>query len=180
MVSNQAKIWLYQILGYKKRDSPDDRMGIYNGVEFVFEESSWSFVNYAKILWRYGLDPFRLNSHIKDMLSKFSKIYQLQDSGKAFETMPELIAAMSDEFPKQLNLTFRPFLKEEKGFHERFIDELAAAVINCNYGQACEEVNAFVGSVGLAGAVPNLWAVNGGNFQIPQMLAEKSNSNIIR
>lgn len=167
--------------GLHKQDSPDGvgRMGIWNGRELVFEENDWRWVTFFRMMWRYGFDLLKLKFQINDMLAKFSHIYRLQDEGSAFDFAGELIAAMSDDFPKQLNITLRQFLLE-KGFHERFINELASAAENCNYGQSCDELNAFVGSVGLAGAVPDLWAVHGGNFQIPQKLVEYSKANVIK
>lgn len=48
-------------------------MGIYNGEEFVFEESNWYIVNLLKLLWRYGLNPLRMSMWVEDMLDKFMR-----------------------------------------------------------------------------------------------------------
>ena len=38
------------------------------------------------------------------------------------------------------------------GVGRRYIDEIAAAITRCNYGQAPSQINAFAGLVGLAGS----------------------------
>jgi len=48
-------------------------MGIYDGEEFVFEESSWYIVNLLKLLWRYGLNPLRMYMWVEDILDKFMR-----------------------------------------------------------------------------------------------------------
>ncbi|CAH1767296.1 13794_t:CDS:2, partial [Entrophospora sp. SA101] len=43
---------------------PDARFGIWTGEKFIFEESSHSYWNLIKIIWKYGIAPFkRLNIH---------------------------------------------------------------------------------------------------------------------
>lgn len=48
-------------------------VGIYNGEEFVFEESSWYIVNLLKLLWHYGLNPLRMYMWVEDILDKFMR-----------------------------------------------------------------------------------------------------------
>jgi prenylcysteine oxidase/farnesylcysteine lyase len=63
------------VAGLKKLSSKDDgeRMGLYDGREFVYEDSRWPFVSTVKLLWRYGYDLWRLKTHISDMLRDFSR-----------------------------------------------------------------------------------------------------------
>ncbi|XP_009319215.1 PREDICTED: prenylcysteine oxidase 1 [Pygoscelis adeliae] len=48
-------------------------VGIYNGEEFVFEESGWYLVNLLKLLWHYGLNPLRMYMWVEDVLDKFMR-----------------------------------------------------------------------------------------------------------
>lgn len=52
---------------------PSNLMGIYNGEEFVFEESSWYIINVLKLLWHYGFSPLRMNMWVEDILDKFMR-----------------------------------------------------------------------------------------------------------
>lgn len=48
-------------------------MGLWDGTNFVFEESSWEALTMFKMLWRYGFGTFKLRHYIEDMLTKFEK-----------------------------------------------------------------------------------------------------------
>lgn len=87
-----------------------------------------------------------------------------------------MLEAMS---PKLLNLThfdLRSLLKSQE-FSESFIDELVQAVAYVNYGQDLS-IHALVGSVAVAGADADLWAVRGGNRELPKSLIAESKSKL--
>lgn len=44
----------------KRPASKETRAGIWNGGEFVITESGWEIVTLMKLLYRYGLQPFKL------------------------------------------------------------------------------------------------------------------------
>ena len=120
-------------------------MGIYNGDEFVFLSSGWKFLDNLKLLWRYGFSLITMDRFLGNMLKEFGNIYSLQDSGKSFESVPEMLSAMGGEkFVKYTQLTAKEALKDI-GVSEKIIDELATAVTRCNYGQDMS-VNAFTGN----------------------------------
>jgi len=72
------------------------------------------------------------------------RIYTIQNRGEAFNTVGELLNAMSENFPKFLNTSARKGF-EEAGFSPLVIDELIAATTQVNYGQAPSEIHKFVG-----------------------------------
>ena len=41
-------------------------------------------------------------------------------------------------------------------------------------------INSFPGAVSIAGAEDGLWAVHGGNRQVPEMLLQESKANLLR
>lgn len=63
---------------------------------------------------------------------------------------------------------------EELGVSEQLINELVRVATRVNYGQFPGSMDAFVGSVALAGAQGGLWAVQGGNYRIPEHLLHLS------
>ncbi|EDO41014.1 predicted protein, partial [Nematostella vectensis] len=148
-------------------------LGIYNGTAFVFMGSRWKIVNYAKLIWRYGFDLITMDNWISKMLKKFGTIYTLQNEGKCFTSVQELLKAMGgDEFIAMTKTTTRDELKK-LGMKDRTIDELVTTVTRVNYGQDTS-LNAFAGSVALAGTGGSLWAVQGGNYQVCEGLLQKS------
>ena len=70
--------------------SKDDCFAIYDGQQFVFNQSSWKVVTLYRMLRRYGLAYFWFQTAPQSLLQKFSRIYSLQQDGRAFET-PEAL-----------------------------------------------------------------------------------------
>ncbi|XP_013406982.1 prenylcysteine oxidase isoform X2 [Lingula anatina] len=151
-------------------------LGIYDGKEFVFTGSKYSLVMLSKLLWRYGYDVIRLNFFIQDLLSKFSRIYDLQDQGMAFTSTSGLLKAMSPKFEEMTHISTKAALSEA-GFSEKFIKELVGGALMSNYGQTTN-VQGFVGSVSIAGAEPGLWSVEGGNNRVPEGLIKEAKVNL--
>ncbi|XP_076278349.1 prenylcysteine oxidase 1 [Lasioglossum baleicum] len=168
-----------KLLGLEHRISTDDnKVGIWNGNEFVFEESNWEVISFAKLLYRYGIQPFSLNRFVQSILNDFAKIYDVQNSGESFENVTGLLSAMNNGFPKLLQTSIKHHLLN-LGYSEQMIDELVKSTLVVNYGQDTS-VHSFVGSVSIAGAGFNLWSIKGGNKKVPEHLIYRNkNINII-
>ncbi|XP_078050178.1 prenylcysteine oxidase 1 isoform X3 [Augochlora pura] len=164
-----------KLLGLEHRPTGDNKAGIWNGNEFVFEESNWEVLSFAKLLYRYGIQPFSLNRYVQSILNDFAKIYDLQAAGKSFENVTGLLSAMNNEFPKLLQISIKRHLLN-LGYSDQMIDELVKSTLVVNYGQTTD-VHSFVGSVSIAGAGFNLWSVKGGNKKVPEHLIYR-NKNV--
>jgi len=162
-------------LGLKPREGVDGKFGLYDGSQFTYRQGNWDAINMITLLYRYGLSVVKLDKLIGDMLSKFDRIYNIQNEGFVFSNVPELVSAMDPSFALMLETSLQDAL-EELGFSKLFIQELATAVMRVNYGQLTD-AHQFVGSVSLAGAESGLWAVHGGNKQIPIHLLKSSGAN---
>ncbi|XP_067168552.1 prenylcysteine oxidase 1 isoform X1 [Apteryx mantelli] len=137
-------------------------VGIYNGEEFVFEESSWYVINVLKLLWRYGLNPLRMYMWVEDILDKFMRIYRYQTHDYTFSSNERLLHALGgNDFTQMLNQTIDESM-QKAGFSHKFINEVVCPAMRVNYGQGVN-INGFVGAVSLAGVESGLWAVKGGN-----------------
>jgi prenylcysteine oxidase/farnesylcysteine lyase len=79
------------------------------------------------------------------LLKKFANVYKLQENGEAFQSVSELLNAMSGdaEFYEMTQITAREYLSNQ-GLSQLLIDELVTAITRINYGQSTE-VNAFTG-----------------------------------
>ncbi|XP_078603250.1 prenylcysteine oxidase 1-like [Branchiostoma floridae x Branchiostoma japonicum] len=165
-------------LKHKKTFPGTTRSALYTGQEFVFTTSTSSLLNLAKLLWRYGLDYFRLNKLIERTMTDFENIYTLQDAGNAYSSVEELLHAMGGTtFVNMTQISTKEGLEEE-GFSTRFIDELAMAAIRKIYGQTVD-VPFFAGATSLAGTQPGLWSVDGGNKRVPMELIKKTKVKLI-
>ncbi|XP_072702387.1 prenylcysteine oxidase 1 isoform X2 [Ciconia boyciana] len=152
--------------------------GIYNGEEFVFEESSWYIVNLLKLLWRYGLNPLRMYMWVEDVLDKFMRIYRYQTHDYAFSSNERLLHALGgNDFTRMLNQTIDEAM-QKAGFSHKFINEVVCPAMRVNYGQGVN-INGFVGAVSLAGVESGLWSVKGGNKLVCTGLIYASKAEVI-
>ncbi|XP_069657194.1 prenylcysteine oxidase 1 isoform X2 [Haliaeetus albicilla] len=153
-------------------------VGIYNGEEFVFEESSWYIVNLLKLLWHYGLNPLRMYMWVEDILDKFMRIYRYQTHDYAFSSNERLLHALGgNDFIRMLNQTIDEAM-QKAGFSHRFINEMVCPAMRVNYGQGVN-INGFVGAVSLAGVESGLWSVKGGNKLVCTGLIYASKAEVI-
>ncbi|KAE8618727.1 hypothetical protein XENTR_v10009475 [Xenopus tropicalis] len=166
-------------LGLSPRSPSDNLVGIYNGEQFVFQESEWFLINIIKMLWQYGLNFLRMHMWVEDMLDKFMRIYRYQTYDYSFSSTESLLHAMGGrDFTAYLNTTISETL-EKAGFSHRFIEEIVTPAMRVNYLQG-GKINSFVGSVSLAGTDSGLWSVEGGNSLVCTGLLYASNANLIR
>lgn len=49
------------------------KMAIFDGKELTFEESDWFIINFLRMLWRYGLNSFRMRIWMEGILEKFMR-----------------------------------------------------------------------------------------------------------
>ena len=75
----------------------------------------------------------------------FNRIYQLQKANVYFESVEDMLEAMSPQIANLTKTTFRNYLIES-GYAKRFITELLQAVTLVNYGQDIN-IPAFVGMI---------------------------------
>ncbi|NXN95602.1 PCYOX oxidase, partial [Rhinopomastus cyanomelas] len=165
-------------LGLSVAPTQGTLMGIYNGEEFVFEESSWYIVNLLKLLWHYGLNPLRMYMWVEDILDKFMRIYRYQTHDYAFSSNERLLHALGgNDFTRMLNQSIDEAM-QRAGFSHKFINEVVCPAMRVNYGQGVN-INGFVGAVSLAGVESGLWSVKGGNKLVCSGLLYSSKAEVI-
>ncbi|KAJ6651166.1 hypothetical protein lerEdw1_000746, partial [Lerista edwardsae] len=152
--------------------------GIYNGDEFVFEESGWYVWNVLRLLWHYGLNPLRMYMWVQEILDKFMRIYRYQSHDYAFSSNEALLHALGGtSFVQLLNQTIGEAM-QKAGFSQKFINEMITPVMRFNYGQGAH-INGFVGAVSLLGVDSGLWSVKGGNNLVCNGLLSASEAQLI-
>uniref|UniRef100_H3AC38 Prenylcysteine oxidase 1 like n=2 Tax=Latimeria chalumnae TaxID=7897 RepID=H3AC38_LATCH len=165
-------------LGLKHRREVAIKTAIFNGDQFILEETDWYLLNLFRLWWRYGISFLRLQMWVEEIMEKFMRIYKYQAYGHAFSTVEELLRSLGGD--RFVNMTHRSVAESllELGVSQRFIDEVIAAVMRVNYGQSVS-IPAFVGAVSLVGAQANLWSVEGGNKLVCSGLLKLANANLI-
>lgn len=160
------------------KDRSEYSIGIYdeNGIEFI--SSEWKFVTLAKMLLRYGLSLFRLDTFVETMLNEFDRLYEIQNRGESFETVEDLLGAASPNFLKYLNIDSENGFAKIAEINDVTINDLVRGSLRVNYGQSTN-VHLFVGSVSVAGMTGKLWSIEGGNKRIPELLIKNSGANFI-
>lgn len=171
---------LIQELGLKKKERKEKRLtGVFNGKEFVFEESSNSFITAITLFFRYGMSLFKMKSLINTMLDSFQLIYFHQDNLSAsFDTLEQLLTSMSPSFVNLTKYSLRNHLVKDIHLNEELINELINSITLVNYGQTVDTLHSFVGSVAMAGAGGDLWNIEGGNELLPTRLVNASDANL--
>ncbi|KAM8794647.1 prenylcysteine oxidase 1-like [Eudromia elegans] len=165
-------------LGLDVAPVPSSLLGIYNGEEFVFEQSSWYIVNILKLLWHYGLNPLRRNMWLEEILDKFMRVYRYQTHDYTFSSNERLLHALGgNNFIQMLNQTIDEHM-QEAGFSQKFINEVIGPVMRVNYGQGVN-MNAFVGIISLTGVEPGIWSVKGGNKLVCSGLIHAAKAQLI-
>ncbi|XP_066495722.1 prenylcysteine oxidase 1-like [Tiliqua scincoides] len=165
-------------LGLSTYPSQDGLIGIYNGDELVFEQSSCDLWSLIKLFWNYGLNPLRMYLWATGSLSKILRIYQYQSQDYAFSTNEDLLYALGGASLMQLlNQTIEEAM-QNRGFSQKFIDEIITPIVRFNYGQGAN-VSGLVGLVSCGGIDLGLWSVEGGNKLVPSGLLSASKARLI-
>ncbi|XP_053320078.1 prenylcysteine oxidase 1-like [Spea bombifrons] len=165
-------------LGLSVRMRSDGLGGIYNGEEFVFQESSWFIINFVKMLWYYGLNSLRMYTWVEDMLDKFARIYSYQNLDYSFSTVERLLHSLGgDDFTTRLNTSIEETMLNS-GFSVKYINDIVYPAMGVDFGQGLK-INGFVGTLTLAGTHSGLWSVEGGNKRVCSGLIRASDSKLI-
>ncbi|NXI14966.1 PCYOX oxidase, partial [Irena cyanogastra] len=165
-------------LGLSVASAQGSPAGVYNGEEFVFEESSWSFINRPKLLWHYGLNPLRMSTWLEDILDKFMRIYRYQMHDYAFSSNERLLHALGgDDFTRLLNQSIDEAM-QKAGFSQKFINQVVCPTLRFAYGQG-GAVHGFVGALSMGWIQSGLWSVKGGNNLVCSGLIYSSKAEVI-
>lgn len=116
------------------------RLGIWNGEEMVWEESTrGGWWDKARMFWRYGRALMQLRSLTSAAVDNFLKLYKEEFARKGpFATIPEMAAAIGDEFRRLPTMTGTEYLIDEQGVSPLAVNELVAVAARTNYGTDSE------------------------------------------
>ena len=158
-------------------------LGIAQGLNksFLFQESEWSLVTLAKMARRYGLRSlFRLRKQGGDFISRFDRLYAMQDEGRSFQTADDLFAAVGlDTWPKR---SCADAMETVIGRHGRISAELVAGLMHNNYGQPWRQSGALCCFTAIAplaaGGSSAAFRIVGGNAAVARGLFTRARARV--
>ncbi|XP_032869960.1 prenylcysteine oxidase-like [Amblyraja radiata] len=168
-----------RLLGLTEHDHHSNLLTVYNGEEFVFEESEWYIVNFFKLLWRYGFDFLRVKMWLESHQHKFMRIYQYQNLGYSFTSMDKMLHVLGGDTFVQMTKHSIDEALQNFGISQRFIDEMVGPIIRLTYGEGIN-VNAFVGMTSISETESDLWTVGEGNEKVCSGLLYATRVNLIK
>ncbi|GBG71243.1 hypothetical protein CBR_g8546 [Chara braunii] len=105
---------------------------------------------------------------VRGLVEQFESFYD--EDLPAFTRVEDLLqhAKLYDLTQKQLKDVL-----EQANISPLLMDELLTAIVRINYGQSLT-ISGLAGAIGLCGSGADLWAVDGGNRQVPEGLLRKA------
>lgn len=157
-------------------------LGVWDGREFVYRSANnddWpsSWLDTAKLLWRYGLAPLKMQRLVKDTVAKFMSLYGEAEAGKAsmfpWSSLTEV--AMRAGLLDATASTGWQFLRDN-GVGEKFSREVIQASTRVNYGQNLGLIHGLETTVCMA--TDGAMAVEGGNWRIFDGMVKRSGAQV--
>jgi len=186
---NKYMVDFLPICGLQKAKEPTSKStySLLKDGEVIYQQSSYAIWEKLRMIWRYGLWSLMKFSKLVDFyLENFLQIYPALDDGDVFPTVKDILLSMgpiskngshSTEMLDSASISLKEKL-EEIEISDILINELVRVATRVNYGQMPGEMDAFVGTISLAGAVDGLWSVEGGNYRIPEKLISLANAHL--
>ncbi|TIB71849.1 hypothetical protein E3Q23_03609 [Wallemia mellicola] len=161
-------------------DKGTDDFGIYNGKNFVFKSSSWTYLDYVKLIWSSDASEHPYAFSIT-LLTKFIQVKQAIDKFLLLYN-PEFIRNHGpwehvDDMLGDLDMI--DLVKEDALSYftnSLFANEVVEAATRVNYGQNLDTIHALGALVSMAGS--NGMSVEGGNYKIFERFLEESNAHV--
>lgn len=157
-------------------------LGVWDGTSFVFTTiahedgddglsgrlSGWWDI--AKLLWKYGLSPIRLQSLQKDIIGRFLRLYD------DYFPFPDLTAAAEEANLLDATGTIGYDFLNAAGAAGSFASDIVQASTRVNYAQNLGAIHGLEALVCMS--TDGAMSVAGGNWQIFDHMIKKSGANL--
>ena len=138
-----------------------ENLGVWNGKEFVFTQNlgGYAFWNTAKLLWKYGWAPVRIQSLRNEIVERFLKMYEAPYF--PFRSLSRVVDYL--DLTTVTAMTGEQLLKEHD-IGAPFSTDIIQASTRVNYGQNLGLIHGLETMVCMA--TDGAMAVEGGNWRI--------------
>ncbi|KAL0083019.1 Prenylcysteine lyase-domain-containing protein [Phycomyces blakesleeanus] len=148
------------------------KLGVWDGQNFLFQETGSTYWDGVKFLWRYGSSPLKANRHLDTVLERFELLYE--NDALPYYSIEEAFEGVG--IYELLNTSAQEYLESRMGVNTIFSEEIVQSATRANYGQDIDTLHALGAMVSLA--AKNSWSIQGGNFKIFEEFAERSGAEI--
>ncbi|CAG8460034.1 15371_t:CDS:2 [Acaulospora colombiana] len=167
---NAAKKFGLEFMEYEE-EYPDSRLGIWDGENFVFVQSSNSLLDKVKFFWKYGWAKMTVQRMVDSMIDKFQKTYEFSEP---FFSVDSEIERLHVEIETQFNAQY--YFSELKNVNSLYLQNFVEPMTRVNYGQNLGEIHVMGAFISLA--PQGAKSIRGGNYQIFENFIKHSEAKI--
>ncbi|RIA97442.1 Prenylcysteine lyase-domain-containing protein [Glomus cerebriforme] len=169
IVENAKKFGL-EFMKYGE-EMENSKTGIWNGDEFVFEQSSNSYWDTARILWKYGWAPIKVQNLVKEIIGKFLEEYKYDKPFTSIDSEAERL-----QLDKEIKFTAQYYFSELEKINQLYLKHFVEPMTRVNYAQNLAELHAMGAFISLA--PQGAKSIKGGNYQLFEKFIEHSGANL--
>ncbi|KAK4051274.1 hypothetical protein OIO90_004755 [Microbotryomycetes sp. JL221] len=166
-------------LTLKQHSNEQGVMAIWNGQQFVFQESNsrgWGYWDIAKMLWRYGRAPLRIKNLVTKTVKDFTSVYSSEFASKGpFDSIQDFAESINLLEPCSM-VANDYFDKYTTSSSQLFVNEIVGAATAVNYAQSVHNIHAVGALVSMAANGAS--AVKGGNRRVFENFLSKSQAHV--
>ncbi|CAG8570761.1 15583_t:CDS:2, partial [Acaulospora colombiana] len=143
----------------------------WDGEGFVFEQSSSSYWDLAKLLWKYGWTPVKVQRMVDSIVGKFLKTYEISEP---FFSIGSEIERLHVDIETQFNA--QHYFSELKNVNQLYLQNFVEPMTRVNYGQNLGEIHVMGAFISLA--PQGAKSIRGGNYQIFENFIKHSEAEL--
>ncbi|RHZ82779.1 hypothetical protein Glove_103g276 [Diversispora epigaea] len=152
---------------------PEAKTAVWDGTQFVFEETSNTFWDIVKLFWKYGWTPIKIQRIIKAIIDRFLKGYDLTEPFYNIDSELERLHLVLEK-----QYTGQYYFSELKNINQLYLQHLVEPMTRVNYAQNLGEIHAMGTFISLAPQVNKIVCVRGGNHQIFENFIKHSEADL--
>ncbi|CAG8509062.1 3443_t:CDS:2 [Racocetra fulgida] len=147
------------------------KAGIWDGDQFVFEQSSSSYWDISKLIWKYGWAPIKVQRLVSATISKFLKTYEFKEPFKSVDSEAERL-----HLDLERKFTAQYYFSELKNINQLYLQHMVEPMSRVNYGQNLGEIHAMGAFISLAPTGAK--SIKGGNYRLFEKFIEHSGATL--
>jgi protoporphyrinogen oxidase len=153
---------------YIMGDGANNPVGFFNGTNINFQMSNSDIYNTAKLMWRYGMSPVKLQGDLDSFKKKMFRVYSLLEKKEVYRSMEELNNKL-DIHDVPANMTISEYIKD-MNLHELYKAEMINSTLRAFFGQ--HDPNAYSAFIVLALLGIPEYRIKGGNGKLIQVILD--------
>lgn len=165
-------------VGLKPASDGNDKkhVGVWDGDDFIVlsslnNGSTSRWWRSVKLLWRYGMSPFRIQPVFQTVFEKMRRSFAMY---QLFRNLQESVHKRS--LDSEVSVSAANFFPKNRLITKNFINEVIRPGTRDDFSQDVEDANALSALIALREARPI--AIDGGNWRLPNRMFKTSEANV--